>query len=58
MKPREVFAALFAGAFVFFLVVASIDAEVARREREHYGRTVSECLFSFNCRIQESGFLK
>lgn len=52
MKVREFVAALFAGAFVFFLVVASIDAEVARREREHYGREVSECLFRFNCRIR------
>ena len=50
MKVRELFAALLAGAFVFLLLVASIDAEVARREREHYGREVSECLFGFNCR--------
>lgn len=53
MKISELFAALLASAFVFFLVVASIDAEVARREREHYGRTVSECLFEFNCRMEK-----
>lgn len=52
MKVSELFASLIASAFFLFLVVASIDAEVARREREHYGREVSECLFSFNCRIR------
>lgn len=31
------------------MFIASIDAEVARREREQHGTEQSECLFAFNC---------
>ena len=37
------------GALMAILLIASIDTEVARSEREH-GYPQTECLFSSNCK--------